>query len=60
MGFRVASGHTERAHQPILPVRAVRKCREVQSLVMQEGNSLVRDVRGCGVIMVHGKEGYLT
>ena len=59
MGYRLASGHTERSRWHILPVHNGSEFREVQSYGIPDGHTLVRDVIGGDMEMVHGEGGNL-
>ena len=56
-GFIVPSGCTERAHQPILPVRTGSKCCEAQYHDMPYGHIQVRYVGEGGGMEVHRQVG---
>ena len=53
MGYRVASGFPERAHQPIQPGKTDSKCCKVQGHDMPSWNTLVQDVGGGGGTTMH-------
>ena len=54
-GFEVASGSTEHAHWPILPVQTGCKCCKIKSHDIPDGHTLVQDAGGGGGTTLHGK-----